>query len=339
MEEAEYEPTGERMNPLSSPVTGRSATNQRKGVCILHTPLGEERMEEKNQQALEPVEQETILFHGEEIMAAKLSDGRITVVIRWICNSLKLDPQGQVQRIQRTGATARELVRVRVQTKGGKQAMPAITLRGFSPWVLGMNPNEVKDDDPQEAERIRLLIVAYQEEAKDVLYEHFMNKGRPAVFPEQADSHVLPLPAEPSALPSGATHAELATYHAEMSLWHRWQADYYAEQWRSEIEEWRGSIEAQLEGDKELLKLIPEILEKIGPEKINDDQQTTIRGMVQRLHELSGLHQQTIYWQLSQAFQVPRYKELSESQYSAVVEWFRQRIEAAKAPKPKKPRG
>src|SRR5689334_24359274 len=106
-------------------------------------------MEENNQQALEPVEQETILFHGEEIVAVKLADGRIAVVIRWICTSLKLDPQGQVQRIGRTPATARELVRVKVQTKGGRQTMPAITLRGFSPWVLGMNPGEVKDDEPE----------------------------------------------------------------------------------------------------------------------------------------------------------------------------------------------
>src|SRR5260370_40634927 len=128
-----------------------------------------EETEKTNQQALEPVEQETILFHGEEIVAVKLADGRIAVVIRWICNSLKLDPQGQVQRIQRTAATARELVRVRVQTKGGRQTMPAIALRGFSPWVLGINPNDVKGDDQQETERIRALIIAYQEEAKDAL--------------------------------------------------------------------------------------------------------------------------------------------------------------------------
>ncbi len=133
-------------------------------------------MESGNQQALEPVEQEEVPFKNETIVAVRISDGRICVVLRWVCQSLRLDTQGQVQRIQRTAATAKELVRVRVQTGGGRQTMPAITLRGFSPWVLGLNPNEVKSDNPTEDERIRALIVAYQEEAKDVLYEHFVRR-------------------------------------------------------------------------------------------------------------------------------------------------------------------
>src|SRR6266436_3779057 len=112
-------------------------------------------MESGNQQALEPVEQEEVPFKNETIVAVRISDGRICVVLRWVCQSLRLDTQGQVQRIQRTAATAKELVRVRVQTGGGRQTMPAITLRGFSPWVLGLNPNEVKSDNPTEDERIR----------------------------------------------------------------------------------------------------------------------------------------------------------------------------------------
>ena len=42
------------------------------------------------QQALEPVEQDSIIFHGEQIIAVRLADGRICVVLRWICESLKL---------------------------------------------------------------------------------------------------------------------------------------------------------------------------------------------------------------------------------------------------------
>jgi P22_AR N-terminal domain len=129
-----------------------------------------------SEQALEPVEQESIVFHEQDIVAVRLADGRICVVLRWICESLKLAPNPQVRRIERTAATAEELVRVKVQTRGGRQTMPAITLRGFTPWVLGLNPNEVQDEEkPQEAERIRALIIAYQTEAKDVLYEHFVN--------------------------------------------------------------------------------------------------------------------------------------------------------------------
>jgi hypothetical protein len=55
-----------------------------------------------------------------------------------------------------------------------------------------------------------------------------------------------------------------------------------------------------------------------------------LRGMVKRLVELSGTPYQTIYWQLAQAFQAPRYEEILAIHYPAVCEWFKQRIEAAK---------
>src|SRR6266702_1789101 len=124
---------------------------------------------------LEPVEQESIDFHGDTIIAVRLADGRIAVVLRWICEGLKIRPHGQVNRIKRTAAIAGELVRVKVQTRGGRQDMPAVTLRGFPTWILGIHPNEVKEDaaHPEEAERIRQMIIAYQVEAVDVLYSHF----------------------------------------------------------------------------------------------------------------------------------------------------------------------
>src|SRR5258708_16218460 len=125
----------------------------------------------RSEQALEPVEQESIVFHEQDIVAVRLADGRICVVLRWICESLKLAPNPQVRRIERTAATADELVRVKVQTRGGRQTMPAITLRAFTPCVLVLNPNEVQDEEnPQEAERSRSLIIANQTEANHVLY-------------------------------------------------------------------------------------------------------------------------------------------------------------------------
>ncbi len=148
----------------------------------------------ENEQVVDPVEQEVVPFHEHEIIAVRLADGRICVVLRWVCETLQLDSQGQVRRIERTASTARELVRVRVQPRvagskgGGVQTMPALTLRGFSPWILGINPDEVKSDEPTEEARIRELIVAYQEEAKDVLYLHFLNKGHP-VLPESEALH------------------------------------------------------------------------------------------------------------------------------------------------------
>lgn len=282
-------------------------------------------VEPGNQQALEPVEQEEVPFKNETIVAVRLSDGRICVVLRWVCQSLCLDPQGQVQRIERTASTAKELVRVRVQTAGGRQTMPAITLRGFSPWVLGLNPNEVKSDNPTEDEHIRALIVAYQEEAKDVLYEHFVNKRRstlPIIVPAE--------PVKPQEVGPGATDVELVTYYENLALWALWKAGQHAQQWRGEIEVWRGAIESRLEGQEAMGGLLPEILQRLGPEKLTSKHRNQVKGYVQQLSKATGKHWQTIYTDLYTAFEVAQYEDIPEAEWDNVERWFSVQMERAK---------
>jgi hypothetical protein len=293
--------------------------------------------QQQQSQVLEPVEQESIVFHGQTIIAVRLADGRIAVVLRWICESLNLQPGGQVRRIERTTATASELVRVKVQTKGGRQTMPAITLRGFSPWVLGMNPNEVKSDNPEQDERIRALVVAYQEEAKDVLYEHFMNRQRPAAaLPEARTTVVIAEratqrePARPQEPEPAASDEELTTYYENLALWALWKSHHHAQQWRGELEEWRGTIEARLDGEKAMLDLIPEIIERLGPETISVEQQRQVQAYTRQLHEASGKPYGTIYDELKTAFDRPRYQELRVAEWPQVVNWFKAQIQRAR---------
>ncbi len=292
--------------------------------------MAEQPEKENQQQALEPLEQETIPFHGEQIVAIRLPDGRICVVLRWICGSLALDPQAQVRRIERTASTASELVRVRVQTRGGKQTMPAITLRGFSPWVLGINPNEVRSDNPVEDERIRALIVVYQEEAKDVLYEYFVTRQRPAL----SSPRTTVIPAEPirpvQELGPDATEAEQATYYEQLGLWYLWKAAQHAQAWRDEVNEWRGSVESRLESKEAMLDLIPEIIERLGPETLSVQHQRQLQAYVHRLHEASGKAYATVYDDLKTAFGKPRYQELLESEWPDVERWFTVQIERAR---------
>ena len=280
-----------------------------------------------SQQALEPVEQEEVPFKNETIVAVRLSDGRIGVVLRWVCQSLHLDTQGQVQRIQRTTATAKELIRVKVQTGGGRQTMPAITLRGFSPWVLGLNPNEVKSDSSAEAERIRTLIVAYQEEAKDVLYEHFVRKGRLGTALSAPEAHVALEPIKPE---PEASDDEKATYYEHLAAWALWMAGQHAQRWRGGIEKWRGQVEGRLESNEAIVDLIPEIIERLGPPKLTDQHQKLVRNYVQQLSRITGKHSGTIYNDLYAAFEVPRYQELLEDGWSKVEQWFKGQIERAR---------
>jgi P22_AR N-terminal domain len=278
----------------------------------------------RNGQVLEPVEQEVVPFHEHEIIAVRLADGRICVVLRWVCETLRLDSQGQVQRIERTASTANELVRVRVQPRvvgskgGGIQTMPALTLRGFSPWILGINPEEVKSGDLAEEARIRELIVAYQEEAKDVLYQHFLNKGRP-VLPEPRAIIIQPME-EPS---PEANHEEQANYHETMSLWHRWQADYHNQEWLKSIQQQQVAL---IEEDQAMGNLLANVQKRLGPETISRGHQEDVQEYVNAWSKATGKNRGIIYTDLHARFRVPRYQELLEADWPAIKEFFRRRF-------------
>jgi hypothetical protein len=295
-----------------------------------------------------PIKQETILFYGKPLIGVILPDERPGVVLRSLCENLQLDRAGQIRRIRRTEAIADDLVsNVRIEYQDGPaQHAHVLVLHAVAYWLATVDVSRVR-------EAARPDILHYQKKAVDALYT-WAQSWRALPAPTSEAQVMLPtqeasrekqvresdnffIPAQMQEPGPEATHAQLATYHEHMALWHRWQADHHAQQWRSEVEEWRGSVESQLEGNREMLQLIPEVLERLGPQTVNTEHQTNIRGMVKRLEELSGTPYQTIYWELAQAFQAPRYTEILESQYDAVCQWFQRRIEAAKKPKRGKP--
>lgn len=135
---------------------------------------------QKNLAVLVLIEQETIAFHGHELVAIRLEDGRIAAVLRWLCESLQLDPQGQLQRIERKTALRNGLVRVRVDTDGGPQEMPAITLKALLGYLFTIDENRVKEE-------VRADVILFQEECAEVLADHFTRKHPPAL-PALADT-------------------------------------------------------------------------------------------------------------------------------------------------------
>lgn len=296
-----------------------------------------------SQQALEPVLQEEVPFKDHTITAVKLADGRYAVVLRWVCEVLSLDPSGQVQRIQRTAAIAGELFRVRVQPRpgaekprrgGGAQIMPVLTLRGFSPWILGINPNEVEEDpeQPEQAEHIREMIIAYQQEAIDVLYSYFMRRSesRPAL----AESRALVVPAEPLTEPikpaEDAPDEEQSAYYEDLAVWAWWKAAQHNRQWRGQVQAHLESLQTQLESEKAVTDLIPEIIARLGPETITPTHQGQVRGYVKRLHELTSKPYPTIYEDIRLAFGPARYQDLLEADWTRIENWFKVQIERAR---------
>lgn len=51
--------------------------------------------QEMESRALIPIEQQTILFRNRPLVVVRLPDGRPGVVLRWICENLRIDPAHQ----------------------------------------------------------------------------------------------------------------------------------------------------------------------------------------------------------------------------------------------------
>lgn len=126
---------------------------------------------------LVPVEQKTVEFYGDELVAVRLEDGAVFVPVRPLCNLLGLDWSAQRQRIGRDPVLSRKIQGVGVITTpsesgagGGMQQMLALPLEYISGFLFGVNANRVKDS-------IRERLILYQEKCYIVLSEAFF-EGR-----------------------------------------------------------------------------------------------------------------------------------------------------------------
>jgi hypothetical protein len=139
-------------------------------------------------QALIPVEQKSVDFYGDEIMAVLIeADGRrqILVPIRPICDYLGLSWSGQRERINRDPVLSEvtRFVRVtRTNSQGGNPNVLALPLEYLNGFLFGVNANRVK-------EGIRDNLIRYQRECYRVLVDAFLLPGlniQPADANDQA---------------------------------------------------------------------------------------------------------------------------------------------------------
>ncbi len=258
-----------------------------------------------------PIEQHTIIFYGKPLIVVRLPDGQPAVVMRYLCDNMQLDRSSQIRRIQRTKAIARDLATVLVETSSGAQRMPALILRSVTYWLLGIDPGRARPQMQDE-------ILRYQQEAADALYAW-------AAAPKARAAPANLVPSEPITKPS--TPAD----DAPLSAWR----EYYQRMlafidWQTDIEVWRGSMESRMEGVEAMTGLIPEILERLGPEKLTPQHQNQVKYDVEQLLKATGKTRGAIYSSLYTAFEVPKYQDILEDDWPKVEQWFQGQIERAK---------
>ncbi|MGH2518021.1 MAG: phage antirepressor N-terminal domain-containing protein [Ktedonobacterales bacterium] len=288
---------------------------------------------------LVPIEQDSVIFYGHPLIAVRMADGRIFAVLRWLCEGLRLDPSGQLERINRKTALREGLERVRVETDGGPQIMPALTLDVLPGWLFGIDETRVKPETRED-------VIVFQRECVRVLAEHFASKAR-AALPAPTDvvpTH-LPMPTAPT---DGAPRDAWRAYHRDMLAWYEWQDD--IERFRADtiqrqaaIEIWRertearlqdhehqlGELHARSEGDEEVSRMLVEMMKRQPPLTLTPAHQATAKAMVKRLHESGGAAYSTIYAELCEHFHVGKYGDIPDARWIDVTRWFQTRIEAA----------
>jgi hypothetical protein len=97
-----------------------------------------------------------------------------------------------------------------------------------------------------------------------------------------------------------------------------------------EHEEQLGELHSRMESNEALLRMVPELLERLGPERMTPEHQATVKALVGRLHEIGGYAYATIYADLNIAFRVGKYSDILESEWSRVEHWFTVRMEASR---------
>jgi hypothetical protein len=204
--------------------------------------------------------------------------------------------------------------------------MHALTLRGLPGWLYSI-------DELRVNEAAREGVIRFQKEATDVLADHFAREAAPTVVPTATlvPAEAITEPARPTREADALTWAD---YYEQMATWLRWRAD--LDQWRERTDQLLAEHEQQLESlqnrresDEALLRMVPELLERLGPEKLTSEHQASVQALVHRLHEKSGYAHGTIHTDLRQSFHVASYKDILESQWPQVSQWFQQRLAAA----------
>jgi hypothetical protein len=79
--------------------------------------------------------------------------------------------------------------------------------------------------------------------------------------------------------------------------------------------------------------MLPELLERLGPERMRPEHQEMVRRWVGELHHHSGLDYSSIYQDLNADFQVERFSDIRESEWERLELWFRERITSARTPR------
>lgn len=282
-----------------------------------------------------PVEQKTIDFYGDDLVAVRDETGTVWVPVALLCEALGVSRTGQIERIQRDPVLSEALKGCRVtRHPGGPQEMSCLPLKYIRGWLFGINANRVKPE-------IRDKLVAYQRDVIEIIDRAFARAPlKPAAIDEahlvgmrdlasqqaklwdelirerQRLDAVQPLAEEPEGM-IGDQYQEIATLQRQ-------------------IDELRGrqlALEAELTrrltAFSDQIHLLPSPRETA----ITPDQKAAIKALVDDIVAAAqakgirlgqGRNDYPAVWDaFKRRFDLAKYDELTASQYDEALAWLK----------------
>ncbi len=266
---------------------------------------------------VQPTRQEVISLFDSFIVAVSLPDGRVGATLASLCDALGLTQPSQSRRIRTDEVLADELVSVAIHTNNGTQVASVLTAWAIPLWLTGVHITRL-------AESKRAAIRAFKKQAANVLYEHVSHLKLPPPPAMLVPSEPIEKPTYPD---ESAGWDERRKYHRDMVTWLDWQTDIAA--WQKDTNNRLDGLESEVESIHEVVRLVPELLERMGPATLSPEHMRSVQALAKRLHEIGGFTFASIYGELNDAFHVGKYDQIPEASWEEVNRWFATRINAA----------
>jgi hypothetical protein len=248
-------------------------------------------------QALQVVEQKTVLFYEDEITAVRVASGTIYVPIKPLCERLGVAWSPQLRRINRDAVLSKKAKGVTVTVTssgtrgGGPQEMICLPLSYLNGWMFGINANRVKEE-------IRDRLIRYQEECYDALYEAFQ-EGR--LTGDKSLDELL----------QGDTPAAQA-YRMAQAVMQIARQRLFLEEKVEDHEGRIGAIEAKLTPDEHTIS-----------EAQASEISQAVKAVAMELSKTSGRNEYGgVYGELYRRFEISSYKRLPADRFPEAMDWL-----------------
>jgi len=256
--------------------------------------------------AVVPVEQKTVAFYDDEIVAIRAKDGRVYIPIRPICVMLDVDFDAQRRRINRDPVLADEVMSVVVTTtdidpksrRPHSSDMLALPLDYLSGFLFGINASRVK-------ENVRDRLIRYQRECYKVLNEAFQ-EGRLTADPSFSE---LLESESPAAQAYQMARAMMELARNQLLLEARLEThDMRLDAYDRRLEE----VEATL-GDTS---------RQVSPDQASQISQA-VKTVAMKLSRASGRNEYGgVYGELYRRFGITSYKQLPAARFEESLKWL-----------------